>query len=678
VNPAAPSRRPAFLAAAIAAAGILIAGRLIGTDGGLAGVYSFVGADGREVEVTRRVDAAIDFPVPQRIDAAYIYNWDYGRFGFPADKPPYVVRWRGVLAVPEGGTYRFGLDASGTATLAIDGEPLAIPPDAAAARPLSAGLHDLAVEYRLPDGEARLVLSWQPPGRRLEPIPTTRLAPDRIVWAAAGTRRDLGWLLAAGLALAAGAIAVLRRRAPEGPAGRLADAVAAHRVPLALAAIVMLAALLRFHDYALVPFHHETADEYQHAWEGWHLLHEGVPAAWSTFPDRYPAAATRDFRWFGDRYVLVRPYFDHPPLFSIPVGLLCSLAGARTFLDCTLPVMRLVPILLSLVGVVLLRRLALTYGASQRAALLACLVYATLPVIVMAHRLVKAESLLALLFMGAMIAVGAEDGAPSTDAGPPKRRALRAGVLGFLAIWTKATGLVVPAAAALVFAGRRRWRDVAIVAALAAAALAAYAAYGAAYDAGIWRQVLAAQSTSKWVSMDSFHDLLSGKVVVKWFGRGTYLFLVLAAVVAARGRARALFLPLVLYATVLALTADHRVIYGWYRVPLYPFLCVAAGLYLDRMLEEGDPITTLGFAITAVLSAFLYALPEALAQARPAAWIVAILAVAPLVPRLVIDRPWTVALARAGAVTLLVAFLVANVATVRDLLTIYAATRGVQ
>jgi hypothetical protein len=208
--------------------------------------------------------------------------------------------------------------------------------------------------------------------------------------------------------------------------------------------------------------------------------------------------------------------------------------------------------------------------------------------------------------------------------------------------------------------------------------VALYAAYGAAYDAGIWMQVMEAQSTSKWIAMDSFHDLLSGKAVVKWFGRGTYLFLLLAAVVAARGRARALLLPLVLYGTVLALTADHRVIYGWYRVPLYPFLCVAAGLYLDRMLEEADPAAIFAFAVTAVLSALLYAVPEPLTQSRPAAWLFAALALLPLVPRLVSDRPWTLRLARGAALVLLVAFALANVATVRGLLPIYTATRGLQ
>ena len=648
----------------------LVTGDLLRPHGGLLGSYSFVGADGREVEVLRRVDPRIDFPVPQRLDAAYVFHWDIQRFGFPGEKPPYAVRWRGLLDAPVGGRYGFAVDAQGEAALTIDGQEVEARPDSVTERVLASGPHAIALDYRVASGDARLVLSWQPPGRRLTPVPETALAPDQAALAARGARRAWGAALlllgAAALALAA----LAARRAPQGAAGRLRDAVDAERRGLALAAILALATLLRFHDYALVPFHHETADEYQHAWEGWHLLHDRVPAAWSTFPDRYPAEQTRDFRWFGDRYVLVRPYFDHPPLFSLPVGIVCSLAGARSFLDCTLPVMRVVPILLSLVGLVLVERLARAYGAGERAALLAALVYATVPVIILGQRLVKGESLLSVLFVGAVLLV--RDGSPR-----PRRDALRAGILGALSLWTKATGMAVVATVAVLLAARRRWRDAGVAVAVAAVGLALYLAYAAAYDFGIFMKVLEAQATSKWVALDSFHDLLGGKAVVKWFGSGTYLWLLLAAALAGLRRERWLLVPLVLYGSLIVLTADHRVVYGWYRVPMYPFLCVAAGVALQDLIDDPDLFRAFPFAITAVASGILYALPEPWQSARPIAVLFAILAVAPFVPRLVWDRPWARRTARAGAWTLVVAFLIANVATVRGLLEIYSAARGV-
>ena len=681
-----PARRLVLAAGAGLAAILIYGGSLARTPGGLAGEYGFVGADGREVAVTRRVDAAIDFPVRQPLDAAYIFNWDYARFGYPADKPSYVIRWRGFLEVPEAGDYRFMVDAQGEATAALDGSPLALVRDAATSRSLAAGTHAIAIDYTVTSGDARLVLSWQPPGGRMAPIDTRSLGATREAFAAAATRRGLGSLILLAVAAAVAASWWIGRRAAGGAPARWAAAFEAERTRLALGAIILLAALVRFDDYALVPFHNETADEYQHAWEGWHLLREGVPAAWSTFPDRYPASSTRDFRWFGDPYVLVRPYFDHPPLFSLPVGLLCALSGARTFLDCTLPVMRVLPILLSLAGIVLLFRLAKAYGASERAALLATLVYATLPLLVLTHRLVKAESLLALLFMAALLVVRDTLGdrpdetagtADAPGAAPrPRRGALVAGRLGAASIWTKATGVVVPAVVALSLLARRRRSDAVIVLGLSAAGAVLYLAYGVAYDADIFFKVLGAQSTTKWVSMEAFHDLLGGKAVVKWFGRGTYLWLLLAAVLAAFGRCRRLLLPIVLYVALLALTADHRVIYGWYRLPLFPFLCVAAGIYLERMLDEADLAIAFPFAVTALLSALLYALPEPMAQARSTAWLFAAAAVVPFLPRLLTDRPWAVRVARGGAALLFVAFLVANLAADARLLAVYSSTRG--
>ena len=664
--------RPAAWAACAAMAGwLLLVGVLSRPAGGLTGIYSCAGADGREVEVLRRLDPRVDFPVPQRLDSAYLFHWDYDRFGFPTDKPPYVIRWSGFLDAPVAGTYAFSVDAAGESTFSIDGEPVEIHPDTLATRMLTPGLHPVALDYRVGSGEARLVLSWQPPGSgALAPIDTRSLAPDRIAWDANRARRWWGVIAAAaGLVILVAAVAAGRRR-PDGFVARLWTAILDDRPRIALAAILLLAALLRFHDYALVPFHHETADEYQHAWEGWHLLHEGTPAAWSTFPDRYPPSQTRDFRWFGDRYVLVRPYFDHPPLFSIPVGLLCSLAGAKGFLDCTLPVMRVIPILCSLAGLLLLYRLARAYHASERAALLGCLVYATVPVVLLGHRLVKAENLLALLLMGAVLVL-AEEGRR-----PPRRAAVLAGVLSALALWTKATGVAVVATVLLMLAARRRWKDAAVVAVITGAGLALYLLYVSAYDLGLFLKVLQAQGTTKWVSLDAFQDLLGGKVVVKWFGRGTYLWLLLAAGVAAFGRARALLLPIAVYAAVLCLNADHRVIYGWYRIPLYPFLCVAAGLYLEAMIEEADLYRALPFALSAVAGALLYALPEGLGQSRPVAWLFAAAALLPFLPAMLREGEPGRRVARAGAGLLLLVFLIANVATVGRLVEVYAATRG--
>ena len=675
------SRRAAFVLLAPAAVYLFFLMSLFRPAGGLAGDYLVVGQGGVEAPVHRRVDPRIDFPVSQRIDAAYVFHWNQERLGdFPRDSmPPYRIHWTGLLRAPRAGIYGFAIDAQGEAKLSIDGMTLETQPGAVMERMLAAGWHPIALDYSLAQqGDARLILSWRPPDGPLQPVPSDVLAPDRDAIGRADARRTLGWLLvAAGAAGFAGMLYLSRREGSA--AARLRSLVRGERATLALGGIVILAAVLRFHDYALVPFHHETADEYQHAWEGWTLLHEGVPKAWSTFPDRYPTEQTRDFRWFGDRYTLVWPYFDHPPLFSMIVGAVVSLAQPATyrppwdFLSCTLPVMRVVPIMLSLIGILLLYRLAREYGATERAALLAALVYATLPVIVLAHRLVKAESLLSLLFMGAILAVHRHD--RSGRAGG----AILAGVLSGLAIWCKATGVAAIAVVLIQLLSRRRYRGALMALGVTCAFLLLYLLYAWALDFGIFMKVIEAQATTKWVGLEALQDLLGGKVVTKSFGRGWYLWLLLCAGIAALRRERALLLPLAVYTTIIAMTADFRVIYGWYRIPLYPFLCVAAGVLLEEMLDEADLYRVFPFAVAAISTGALYAWAGSpVIQSKPAVALFGLVALAPYVARLAFDRPITRSLARAATWLLLAFFLFTSLRTIDGLLEIYSATRGLR
>ena len=675
------SRGRWFYALLVAGAGfLLLLGALLRAAGGVQGSYYSRTSDGRDVLVHTRIDPAIDFPLPQRLDAAYLFHWNVGTWGVPEERPPYLIRWSGVLQAPSSGQYGFQVDARGEAVLRIDGTRVGLAPDTVTVRDLQAGLHRIELDYASSEGEARIVLRWQPPGASLRAIPAASLGVDGAAIAGARFRRLAGWwLLAAGLAAAL--LIGARRRlwgtrpgagaAADGTAGEAAAGtpflLPADRSRLAFGAILALAALLRFHDYALVPLHNETADEYQHAWEGWHLLHTGDPVSWSFFAAIYPREQIYPQHWFGNGYLLVRPYFDHPPLMSILVGVVCTLAGAGHFLECSLPVMRLVPIALSLAGLFLLRRLALVYGASERGALLAALVYAVLPNIVLAHRLAKAENLLTLLFMGAVLL--AERHARSGRAVD----AVLAGFLCGLSLWTKATGIAVVATVFVLLLSRRRHRGAALALLVTAGFGLLYLAYAWACDFRIFLEIIRIQSTSKWASFEGFLDLLQGRVVEASFGTGFHLWLLLAAAVAAFRKGRALLIPLAIYAGLLVLMGDFRGLYGWTRIPLYPFLCVAAGLYLEEMIEASDLARVFPFAMTAVLTGLTLVLPEALAESRPAVLLFALIAVVPYVARFLSDSRFIEQLARAATFALLALFLLTCLGVVGQALEIYVA-----
>jgi hypothetical protein len=225
---------------------------------------------------------------------------------------------------------------------------------------------------------------------------------------------------------------------------------------------------------------------------------------------------------------------------------------------------------------------------------------------------------------------------------------------------------------------RRRYRDALLVLAVTAGCVAAYLLYAWAYDFEIFLKVIQAQSTTKWVSLEAVNDLLGGKIVVKYFGRGWYLWLLLCAAFAALRRERGLLLPLAVYVVVIALTADYRVIYGWYRIPLYPFLCVAAGLALEEMIEKADLFRTLPYAVTVVVTGLLYALPEPLAHTKAAVALFAALALGPYLLRFVHEGPASARLARGATLLLLLVGLVTSLAAVGGLLEIYSASRGLR
>ncbi|MCZ6696826.1 MAG: hypothetical protein O7A63_09850, partial [Acidobacteria bacterium] len=273
--------------------------------------------------------------------------------------------------------------------------------------------------------------------------------------------------------------------------------------------------------------------------------------------------------------------------------------------------------------------------------------------------------------------------------------ALFVGLLCGLAIWTKATGVAVIAIVVVLLAAARRYRGAALAAAVAVGFVALYLLYAAAYDWDIFTSVVHAQATMKSASLDVFLDFLSGKVVVKSFGRGFYLFLLLAGAFALRGRQRAILLPIAIYVTLLAMTADYRVVYGWYRIPIAPFLCIAAGLYLEEMLEKADLYRVFPFAITAVVTGLLYAfashpiatadlpgalapLPISAAQSQAAVILFAVVALLPFVLRIVHERAWTRWLARGTTYVLLIVFVLSCVMTVGDLVETYALMRGIR
>jgi len=156
------------------------------------------------------------------------------------------------------------------------------------------------------------------------------------------------------------------------------------------------------------------------------------------------------------------------------------------------------------------------------------------------------------------------------------------------------------------------------VAAGAGVAILAYLLYGAFYGWDLFTMVLKLQS-SKWVGLRSVLDLVGiSRVVELQFGGGWYLWTLIAVGRMAVGEGKRLLVPAGVYFLVLVASVDERGVFGWYRLPLYPYLCLAGGLFLAEWWQERDASRGFLFAATALATTVYYALPPGAERTRTA------------------------------------------------------------
>ncbi len=434
--------------------------------------------------------------------------------------------------------------------------------------------------------------------------------------------------------------------------------------PWVLAALLLVGALLRVHQYTEVPRDLETYDEYFHAFAGVTLIHEGVPRAWTLVSKRYYENGFWK-EWRGGRFFIVEPWFDHPPLFSLLTGAAVTLGGARSMWEVQLAHMRLLPIALSLVTTALVfvvaRRLA-----STELALLASALHAITPIIVVSNRLVKAESLLAALLLACIWAC-----LEYLDSG--KRRWLLAAAVGAgLASLAKVLGLALVVVNALLLVSRSRWRDAVVASTISLAIFGLFFAYGAFYDWEIFRRVQGSQASLPLSLQTAFRIILNGRIVLEHVFPFTGLFLWLGAIVGlAPGPGRDLRdLRLALGVYFLTLCGSVGLVYGWYPIPLYPLLVIGAASFLQKTFERPGLLPTAVVALLGVLPIFEVTLGRVSPFGVRAAVLLTLL---PALAYEVFDRePWRRA-ARAGLVLLGVLFVIASVTSVRNLDAVYPA-----
>ena len=315
------------------------------------------------------------------------------------------------------------------------------------------------------------------------------------------------------------------------------------------------------------------------------LLRVGVPATWSIFSGVYHGHASINC---GDvTYAVVIPYLDHPPLFSLLVGLWSYAVGMRDF--CALD--------WALVRVVMIFIAALSFGAvylltqkvfGETLATFSLLAFVFFPSHVVAARFVTPEHLIALLLMLGLYLFAVFETTRS-----PSLRRLVVFLMGALCLGsplTKLSGVVVSASLVLLaFTKRHYWLGVLLCWASLLSALL-FVGYGWYYDWDAFRSVLAAHH-NRGQTFVHFWTLFTTLDL----GNNFSLFdpSVIAGLVGAlglalstkRGAGAYVYIPLIVFSFLYLYVAPWEA-YGWYKYSLFPLVAVGLGFMFTQLYSN--------------------------------------------------------------------------------------------
>jgi len=529
------------------------------------------------LELSRTTEHRTAFENVNRPLSRYFQDWNFERLGVPDHLPTLDVRFEALLEIPPGPPRFIRAACPNWHRVLIDN-------GLADDRAIDPGVHRLTVFWH---GEVQgraaanwyttmptsLELEWGVPGLNAsEPlfgtIPRTALTPPHTSWP---PLRVTLWIAAPLLAVVFALLGMW--------------AWTAHRrrrlTILGMIAVGLLGTGLRLFDYGVMPEFRENPDELFATWSGWQLLDDGSTRGWSLWAAEYGERVEHEeFQYFRKRpFRIIRPYLEHPPLAHVLAGGAARIGGASEWAFAKLKHTRLVPIALGILSLILVMLIARRLDGPGMSPLVAGLLYAAMPMIVLQSRVIKEEALLTPLMLGSFLFFlrWRDDGERITNL-------VVAALLAGLCPLAKVPGAVFIPVLVMLLTAQRRYRlafQVGLFSVATACLLFVYA-YGVDWDL-FWFTLgkQAGGRPSHWNIFPRFFDdpLVNHNLV----GRGLLIFLWIgwaASTFRRKNEDRSLMvLPTLVYLAAIAVPSGSWT-FGWYLMPIYPFLCMGAGKFL--------------------------------------------------------------------------------------------------
>lgn len=347
-------------------------------------------------------------------------------------------------------------------------------------------------------------------------------------------------------------------------------------------AITCVGFILRLTNYDKLPPFLETIDEVMYPWAGISFLKTGTPTSWSLFP---AYTNVQNINLWDHNFRIVTPWIEKPPIYPLLSGTMALIFGQNKFEEINISTIRVLPLILSIFSIILLI-LFTEKIFSKPIALIAGLLYATIPTIVIANRLSLSENLIIPLSLAALLLLYSSNSKNQNQVKP-----LLIGLLCGLAIITRQAGVALPIAVSLILFTNKDWKTLKIVIFFSLLFLTIHPIIGAYYNWDLYLNILKDYKNAYSIGLPQvvanifrfpsityqFAPILDGSMLAGYILLFSFPFISNSK----EKNLQILTFPLI-YLLLLVFMESGKDIFGWHLFPLFPFLAIIlAGVFYD-------------------------------------------------------------------------------------------------
>lgn len=338
--------------------------------------------------------------------------------------------------------------------------------------------------------------------------------------------------------------------------------------------ILVLGFVLRSNNLNTWPRQGATFDEYAWTWQGISLIKNHTPSSWSPHPEY------KNFKhviYQKTHFRIVTPYLEHPPVFGLIAGSFAYLRGVHDIFELKLSDIRPLAVILGLLSLGFLF-LFVREIYETKLALLASLLYATVPTVVIGSRIVQNENFFIPFWILSLFLIS-----KFLKTKNPWLRNLAALICGLL-ILAKIPWVAAALSIVIIFLALKKYKDTAKFLAIVIPIAFLFVVYGFYFDRSLFTSLMSLQIARYDLTFNSIFALFQKPYLVDRFYTDGWIYFGWFSMIL-------LFLKdfkknLIIIAAFLAYLLiflsgiPDEPGHGWYRYPFYPFLIISTAIFL--------------------------------------------------------------------------------------------------